>query len=325
MNRRRRRLLAGGCVALAIPRIVFAGSSEFPQKPIKVIVPFPPGAGSDILTRLVAQEMAKVLGQQLVIENRAGAAGNIGAAAAARMDADGYSLLAAPSSLVASSVLYANLPFDLDRDFDPIAMLGAIPFVLVIRDGISANTVVELVRLAKYKPDSLTYASTGNGSAPHLVTESFNLQAGIRTRHIPYKGSAPALNDLLGGQVDMMFSNLLSVVPQIKGRKLRALGIATRTRSQDLPAIPTFIESGFAGFEWSTWAALMAPHGTPAAVIERLNAAVQAALRVPGLAERLREQGADAQTPSVAETATFIRNERIRLVATVKAANMHFD
>ncbi|MES2186558.1 MAG: tripartite tricarboxylate transporter substrate binding protein [Pseudomonadota bacterium] len=320
---RRRALLSLGGMAAGLPGA--ARAQAWPARPVRVIVPFPPGAGADIVTRLVMAKLSILLGQPFFIDNRSGAAGNIGAAAVARAEPDGYTLLAAPSSIAVSQALYTNLPFDLQKDFTPVAMMASIPSLLVARPTLPVQSVAELVALAQRQPDTLTFASTGTGTAPHLVTASFMVQAGIQMRHIPYRGTPPAINDLLAGQVDLMFANLASVLPQVQAGKLKALGIASTRRNPGLPQLPTLIESGYPDFDFGTWVAVLAPKGTPAAAVERLNAAVQQVLQGQDLREQLREQGAEVREGSPEQTAAFIHAESARLARVIKTANIHLD
>ncbi len=322
---RRAALRAGVAAGAAWAGIVGAQAPAWPARPVKLIVPFPPGAGADIVTRLVAAKLTTGLGQPFFIDNRSGAAGTIGATAAAHAEPDGYTLLATPSSIAVAGALYSNLPFDLQKDFVPVAMMASIPSLLVTRADLPVQSVGEMVSMAKLKPDTLTFASTGTGTAPHLITTTFMLQAGIRMRHIPYRGTPPAMNDLLSGQVDLMFANLASVLPQVQAGKLKALGIASARRNPALPQVPTLIESGYADFDYGTWVAILAPRGTPAAVVDRLNAAVAQATQGQDLRDQLREQGAEVREGTAAQTAAFIRGESERLARTIKAADIHLD
>jgi tripartite-type tricarboxylate transporter receptor subunit TctC len=248
-----------------------AFADNYPVKPIKILVPFPPGAGVDIVTRLIANKLSLAMGQQFIIENRSGAGGNVGAAEAARAMPDGYTLLAAPSSIALSQSLFKNLPFNVEKDFRAVGLMASVPFVLVINPAIPAKSLPELITLAKSQAGELTYASTGNGSSPQLTAEMFKLQAQIDIRHVPYRGSAPALTDLISGQVTMMFANALSVLPYIQSGRLRALAITSLQMNASLPDIPTMTRAGLSGFESETWFVLLAPSGTPSDIIQSLN------------------------------------------------------
>jgi tripartite-type tricarboxylate transporter receptor subunit TctC len=297
-------------------------AQSYPVRPVRVIVPFPPGSGADITTRIVAPRLSEALGQQLVVENRAGAAGNIGAEVAARAAPDGYTLLAAPASIAISQTLYRKLPFDLVRDFQPIAMLASVPFILVVHPSLPAKNVKDLVALAKSRPGQINYASTGSGSSPHLTAEMLKLQAGIDVVHVPYKGTPLAVTDLLTGQVSFMFANALSVLPQVSGGRLRALGITSAKRSATTPQLPTMIESGLPGFESGTWYALLAPAGTPPSVIERLHAASIKIITNPDIQSRLRSMGGEPATLSPQQTTAFLKAEYERWGRVIREAGI---
>ena len=229
------------------------GSGQaYPTKPVRIVVGFPPGAGSDIVTRLVTPGMAKALGQQFVVDNRAGAAGNIGAEVVARAPADGYTLLTMTASLVIGPALTRKLPFDVTKDFDPAVLLASVPFVLVVHPSLPAKSAKELVALARTRPGQLTFASTGQGSSPHLTGEMLRMHGGVNLLHIPYKGTPQATTDLISGQVTMMFANTLSVLPSVRSQRLRALAVTSAKRAAAAPEVPTMIEAGYADFESGT-------------------------------------------------------------------------
>ena len=305
------------CVALAAAH---AAAQSYPVKPVRVIVPFPPGAGADITTRLIAPRLSEGLGQQLVVENRAGAAGNIGAEVVARAAPDGYTLLIAPASIAISQTLYKKLPFDLVRDFQPVAMLASVPFILVVHPSLPAKDVKELVALAKSRPGQINYASTGSGSSPHLTAEMLKMQARIDVVHVPYKGTPLAVTDLLSGQVSFMFANALSVLPQVSAGRLRALAITSAKRSATTPQLPTMIESGLPGFESGTWYALLAPAGTPREVVARLSGEVARLTRNADLRDKLAAQGAEALTMTPEQTAAYIKGEIAKWGKVVRAS-----
>jgi tripartite-type tricarboxylate transporter receptor subunit TctC len=305
------------CMALAAAH---AAAQSYPVKPVRVIVPFPPGAGADITTRLIAPRLSEGLGQQLVVENRAGAAGNIGAEVVARAAPDGYTLLTAPASLAISQTLYQKLPFDLVRDFQPVAMLASVPFILVVHPSLPAKNVKELVALAKSRPGQINYASTGSGSSPHLTAEMLKMQARIDVVHVPYKGTPLAVTDLLSGQVSFMFANALSVLPQVNAGRLRALGITSAKRSATTPQLPTMIESGLPGFESGTWYALLAPAGTPREVVARLSGEVARLTQNADLRDKLAAQGAEALTMTPEQTAAYIKSEIAKWGKVVRAS-----
>ena len=280
---------------------------------------FPPGSGADITTRLVAPKLSEALGQQFIVDNRAGAAGNIGAEAAARSPADGYTLLTAPASTAISQTLYQKLNYDLLKDFEPVALMAGVPFMLVVHPSLPAKNVKDLVALAKAKPGQLTYGSTGNGSSPHLTTEMLKLQTGLDIVHVPYKGTPPAVTDLLSGNITFMFANSLSVLPHVQTNRLRALAVTSPKRSASTPNLPTVAES-FPGFESGTWFALLAPTGTPREVINRLNAAVSKVVQLPDVREKIVAQGGDPLAGTPQQVGAYIKSEVAKWGKVVRAS-----
>ena len=300
-------------------------AQSYPSKTVRMIVPFPPGGTTDILGRLAAQKLSEALGHQVIVDNRPGAGGNIGAELAAKSPADGYTLLAAPgSTLTIHPSLYAKLPFDPLRDFAPITMLAAVPNLLVVHPSLPVKSVKDLIALAKAKPGELNYASTGAGQSTHLSMELFKNMAGVKITHVPYKGSAPAISDLMGGHVLLMFDNMPSALPQAKAGKLRGVAVSTSKRSPVMPSVPTVSESGLPGFEVSVWFSVLAPANTPREIIDRLNAVLVKALHTPDMRERLASQGGEAigNTPEafaaqmkadIAKWAKVVRDSNIKL------------
>ena len=284
-------------------------AQTYPVKTVRIVVPFPAGAGADTTTRLFTPKLTEALAQQFIVDNRAGAAGNIGAEAVARATADGYTLLTAPASLASSRSLYKNLSFDLARDFEPAAMLASAPFVLAVHPSVPAKSVQELIAFAKSRPGQLNFASTGIGGVNHLAAELFKHMAGIDIVHVPYKGTATAIPDLIGGQVSMMFTSTLSSLPHVKAGRLRALAITSAKRSLAAPELPTVAESGLGGYESSTWFALLAPAGTPREIVTRLNATIVAIGQTPEIRDRLVAQGAEPLGGTPEQVAAFIRSE----------------
>ncbi len=270
-----------------------AAAQGYPVKPVRVIVPFPPAAGADIVARTITPRLAEVYGQQFVVDNRAGAAGNIGAELAAKSVPDGYTLLFTPASVASSQSLYQKLGYDLEKDLEPISLVASTPFVLVVHPSLPVKTVKDLIAMAKAKPGLLLYASTGNGGSPHLATELFRKDAKIDIVHIPYKGTPPAVTDLIAGQVSMMFANTLTVLPYVKSGRLRALGISGSKRSAAIPELPTIAESGVPGFEASTWFGMLAPTGTPKDITTRLTAETRKIVQAKAVNDSLIAQGAD--------------------------------
>ncbi len=268
--------------------------SQYPDRPIRLVIPQPPGGASDIYVRLIAQRMEAILGQRIVIENRAGASGNLGAEVVAKAPADGYTLLATPSAtLTVNPSLYARMPFDWKKDFAPITNLVDLPTLLVVNPALPARSVSELIQLAKKSPGKLNYASAGSGQMIHLAMELFKSSAGVDIVHVPYKGGGQALPDVIAGQVEMMFLSIPATIQHVKAGQLRALGVTSPKRSTALPDVPTIAESGLPGYEVSLWIGLFAPAGTPPQVIRTLNAAARSALTSPEVRERLAADGSD--------------------------------
>jgi tripartite-type tricarboxylate transporter receptor subunit TctC len=297
----------------------------YPTKPVKIIVPFPPGAGVDIVTRMIATKLSLSVGQQFIIENRSGAGGNIGAAEVARAVSDGYTLLAAPSSIALSQSLYKNLSFNVEKDFKAVGLMASVPFVLVVNPTVPAKSLSELIALAKSKPGILTYASTGNGSSPQLTAEMFKAQAQIDIQHVPYRGSAPALNDLMAGQVTMMFANVLSVLPHIQSGSLRAIAVTGLQSNASLPEIPTMSKAGLPNFESETWFALLTPAGTPNNIIQTLNAKLVEITQQTDTQSNLMKQGATPKTGSPAQVDAFLKSEIEKYGKIIKNSGIQID
>ena len=312
---------AGAIVALAIAATLPLSirAQSYPAKPVRVIVPFPPGSGADITTRLVTPKLSEMLGQPFVVDNRAGAAGNIGADLVAHAPADGYLLLTAPASVAIGQTLYAKPGFDLVRDFEPIALMAGVPFILVVHPSLPAKNVKDLVAIARARRGQLTYGSTGNGSSPHLTTEMLKLATGIDVVHVPYKGTPPAVTDLLSGNITFMFANSLSVLPHVQSGRLRALAVTSAERSSTMPQLPTVAES-FPRFESGTWFALLAPAKTPQDAIAKLNAAVVKAVQLPDVREKFHAQGAEPLSGTPREVGAYIRSEVEKWGRVVKAS-----
>lgn len=287
MKRMRHALFASALAVLATA----ATAQDFPARPVRVLVPYGTGGVTDITARIVTPRMAEALGQQIVVENRPGGASIPGTDAVAKAKPDGYTLLLTSTALAANPILFRKLPYDAVRDLAPVAFLAIVPTVLVVHPGVPANTVQELVALARTKP--LDYGSAGNGSGNHLTTEMFKHAAGVQAQHIPYKGGGAVMADLVGGQVAFVFAVLPTAYPFIQGGKLRALGVSSARRNPALPNVPTVAESGVPGFDVNEWLGIFAPAGTPPAVVEKLNAAANAALRHPEVLEKLRGVGAE--------------------------------
>jgi len=295
-----------------------AGQS-YPVRPVRVISPYPPGSSADIIGRIYAPKLTDTLGKQFVVDNRAGASGNIAAEIVARAAPDGYTLLLLNTAIVASQPLYKSLPFDIARDFQSVGMLGIAAYLLVVNHSVPAKSVQELVALAKARAGKLVYASTGIGGGLHLTMELFKLQTGTSMLHVPYKGSAMAVPDLIGGQIDTMFGSAPALLPHVRTGRIRALGITSLKRGAVLPEIPTIAESGVPGFESVSFTALAVPTGTPRAVIRRLNTVINQSARSTDTSTALANQSTDPAPMTPDQTTAYIRDEIVKWkkVATV--------
>jgi len=314
------------CIALALAATGALAQGAYPDHPVRIIVPFPAGGPADALARLVGDKLAQSLGQPFVTENKAGAGGNIGMEQGARAAADGYTLTLAPvGNLTVQPVLYKNLAYDPAKDFAPITVLATVPNVLIVHPSVPAKSVAELVALAKAKPGSLNYASPGNGSIPHLAGELFKRMAGVDIVHIPFNGVAPATNAVLAGTVQMFFAQSSSALPQWRAGKVVALGVATAKRISAAPDLPTIAEQGFPEFEATSWYGLVAPAGTPAAIVDRLHGEIVKALREPDVREKIAGLGADPVGNTPAEFAALQHAETVRWTRVARQANIHAD
>jgi tripartite-type tricarboxylate transporter receptor subunit TctC len=316
-------MLATGALALA----PFAAQAQaFPSKALTIVVPFSAGGTTDILARVVGQYMAKDLGQPVIIDNRAGAGGNIGAQMVARAAPDGYTLLMGTVGTHAiNQSLYKKMPFDPIKDFAPITRVALVPNLLVANPSQPFKTVKELIAYAKANPGKVSFASSGSGTSIHLSGEMFQQMAGVEMQHIPYKGSAPALTDLLGGQTAIMFDNMPSVISHVRAGKLRPIAVTTPTRSPALPDVPTIAESGVPGYSATSWFGILAPASTPAPVIAKLNASILKALADPEVRKKLAEQGAEPHGEKPEQFAEFIRSETAKWGQTVKVSGATAD
>ena len=317
--------------AIAIAAAAFAVAAQgqdiaaYPAKPIRIVVPFPAGGSADLLPRIVGEKLATRFGQSVLVENRAGAAGNIGAEAVFKAEPDGYTLLSAPPPpLVINPSLYAKLAFD-PSAFVPVTVIAAIPNVLLVHPKVPVNSVQEIVAYAKANPGKLNYASQGSGSTSHLTAEMFKSMAGVRITHVPYKGTAPALTDLLGGQVDIMFDNLGVSLQHVRSGKLKALAICSEKRVASLPNVPTVAESGLPGFVAVAWFGVVAPPGTPPAIAAKLATAIADVLRMPEVAKRLADLSAEPVGNTPAEMAAFMKDEVERWRRVIVSAGVKVD
>jgi tripartite-type tricarboxylate transporter receptor subunit TctC len=315
------------CFALLLACAVSftAGGEEWPAKPVRIIVPFPAGGSADLMPRTVAEKLAAKWGQPVIVDNRPGAAGNIGADAVFRADPDGYTLMSSPPPpLVINKLLYPRLSYDPD-EFVPISVIGAIPNVLLVNSQVPVNSVAELIAYAKVNPGKLNYASQGSGTTSHLTAELFKSMAGgLDITHIPYKGTAPALTDLLAGQVDMMCDNLGVSLPHVRAGKLKALAVASRKRFPGLPEVPALAET-LPGFESAAWFGIVAPPKTSAAIAEKVAVGVQEALKLADVRKRLADLSAEPLGYSPSETAAFMRQESERWGAVIRAAHVKVE
>jgi tripartite-type tricarboxylate transporter receptor subunit TctC len=309
-----------GAAALpVVGRIAWA--QAYPTRPVRIIVPVAPGGALDIIARIIGQQLSGRLGQPFVIENRPGAGTNIGIEAAVRASADGYTLLLIPQSVTTNATLYENLSFNFIRDIVPVAMLSSLPLVMEVSPEVPAKTVAEFIAYAKSNPGKVTMASGGTGSASHVGGELFKLMTGIDMLHVPYRGGSPALTDLIGGQVQVMFSPLPESIGAIKAGNVRALAVATAARSEALPEVPTVADS-VPGFEASTWQGIGAPRNTPDEIVERLNREINAVLADPKIRERLAELGSVPTPMSPADFKNLIAAETAKWGKVIRAANI---
>ena len=320
-----RRLLRGSAALLFVFAASIAYGQSYPSRPVRVIVTFPPGAGSDISTRLVTAKLTETMGRSFVVDNRAGAAGNIGVDLAAHAAPDGYTLLSVTASAAISQSAYAKAPFDLVKNFAPVALIASAPFVLALHPAIPAKSFQDLIALAKSKPGQLSYATPGTGSSPHMAGELLKMETGINILHVPYKGTVPATADVIAGNVSMALANTLVALPHVKAGRLRAVAITSAKRSTIVPDIPTVAESGVRGFEAGTWYGMLAPAGTSRSIIDRLNQSIVQIVQLPDVREKLALQGAEPLSGSPDEVGEFVRREVARWAKVVKAAGVRLD
>ncbi len=308
----------------AVASAVFA--QPYPSKPIKIIVPYPPGGTSDILARSVGQKLTETLGQTVIVENKPGATGNIGADFVAKSPPDGYTLLLADiGSLAIAPSVTPSLPFDPVKDFAPVVMVAYSPHILALNPAVPASSVKELVALLKAKPDSLNFAVSGVGGANHLAGIDFAARTGVKWTYVPYKGGSQAITDLMAGHAQVMFNGMLATYPAVKDGKLKAIAISSAKRFSAAPDLPTVAESGVPGFETGSWQGIVAPAGTPPEVVKKLHGAVTAILATPEMKEKLIASGAEVLPQSPEQFGAFIRNEKARWAKVVKDSGAKFD
>jgi tripartite-type tricarboxylate transporter receptor subunit TctC len=303
-----------------------AHAQTYPSKPVRFVVPLAPGGGSDLVARTVAMKLTEALGQPVVIDNRAGAAGSIGADIAAKSPPDGHTLfLGSNGPLAINPSLYAKLPYDASRDFAPVSLVTVMPFVLVVHPTLPVKSVKELIALAKSRPGQLNYGSPGNGSTTHLANELLKSMTGMQIAHVPYKGVAPAATDLISGNIQMMSGDLSTLVPHVRSGRMRPLAVTSARRSELLPELPTVAEAGVPGYEAIGWFGVLVPAGTPAAIVERLNGAMLKGLAAPDARQRLSAFGGDVAAGSPEQFAAHIRTEAAKWGKLIKAIGLKAD
>lgn len=333
-DRRRATLACLLRAAVAAPVLLRGGSalaqagtaaSGYPSRPVRVVLPYPPGGPTDVLVRIVAAELGKLLGQPFTIDNKAGASGMIGSAEVAKAMPDGYTLLGNASIHVINPSLYPKVSFDAIQDFAPITQLAHVPLVVVVNNDLPVRNIRELIAWGKTHPGKLNFGSSGNAAAPHLAGESFKIATGVQMQHVPYKGSSPALTDLMGGQIQLMFDSMPSATPFIKSGKLRALAVTTARRAASMPDLPTVAESGVPGFDISTWYGLWAPRATPREIVERLASEVARILRQPEVREKYAALGAEPIGSTPEAFAAYCRSELDKWARVVRESGAKAD
>lgn len=303
-----------------------AAAQSYPNRVIRMIVPFPPGGGSDYMARIIQSRLADNIGQNIVIDNRGGAGGTVGSDMAAKATPDGYTIvMGSVATHAISASLYKKLPYDPIKDFSAVAPVGSMPHILVVHPTLNVKTAQELIALAKAKPGAVNYASAGSGSVGHLTVELFKSMAGIDLRHIPYKGSGPALVDLAGGQVKVMFDTLATGLPHVKSGRLRGLAVSSVQRAPAAPEVPPLAEVGVPGFEVRGWYGILAPAGTPASAVQALNSAIVKIMRLPEVRDLMISQGAEPMTASAGEFATYLKKEVLKWGEVVKKSGARVD
>ena len=327
MNQQRRSILIGGAAAaLAAMHPAAWSSTAFPTKPVRIIVPLAPGGSADAMCRLIGTGLAKVLGQPVIVENRAGAGGLSGLAEVTKAKPDGYTLgYSLAGALTVAPHIAKNMPFDAMKDLAPLTQVVAVPEILVVHPSVGVKSLAELVARAKAQPGRINFGSAGNATVPHLGGELLKREAGIDMVHVPYKGSGPALNDLLAGQIQVMVSDITLVRPHIAAGRLIALAVAGPARVSELPQVPTAAQAGLPGFVISNWHGMVAPAGTPAAVLAQLRDAIAQAVRLPEVTARIDAEGAEAVVSTPADFAGFLRQESARSASLVKTLGIRWE
>ena len=311
---------------LGMAGTVQAQANDYPAKPIRLVVPAAPGGGADFLARIVGVKLGELVGQSVVVENRAGASGTIAADGTAKSAGDGYTVLMGQStSIVIAPQLYPKLPYDTLRDLKPVTLVAEVPNVMVVHPSVPANTVKELIALAKAKPEMLNFGSSGNGAPSHLAGEMFKSATGTRLVHVPYKGAGPAVNALIAGEIQVMFAPIVAVLPQVKSGRLRALGVTSAKRSAAAPDLPTLAEAGLAGYEISSWFGLFVPASTPATVVDKLFKETTRVLKSPDVIERFAKEGAEPVGSTPADFNNYVRTEFVKYNKVIKDNGIKAD
>ena len=319
----RRAIMLAALATVIAPAM--AQSDAYPDKPIRVVVPYPPGGGTDVIARIMQVSLQQALGQSLLIDNRGGAGGSVGTDIVAKSSPDGYAVLFTLSSHTINPAIFPKLPFNTAKDFAPVGMVASLPQILVALPGFAASTVPELIKLAKEKPGELQFASVGNGSPSHLAGELFNLRTGTRITHVPYRGGGPAMNDVLGGQVSMLWVSIPAAAQFVKAGKVKAIAVSTVKRSAAFPDVPTVQESGVRDFEVDSWYAMFVPAKTPKPVIDKLNKALNTVLKEPEIRSKLLGQGAEAVGGSPAELGKVVTAELAKWSKLAKEAGIKVE
>ncbi|MGH6783437.1 MAG: Bug family tripartite tricarboxylate transporter substrate binding protein [Sphingomicrobium sp.] len=316
------RVLSSGLICLGLCSVELAAQTDYPSRPVRIVVPSAPAGGTDIVARVLAQQLSKSIGQQFFVENRPGAGQMLGIEAVAQSAPDGYTLLMAASTLAINPLMYKKVRYDAVRDFAPITQVASLPNVLVVNPSRPIHSLAELIAVARQRPDELTYASAGIGTSPHMGMELLKSMAGINVRHIPHKGTAAALTDIIAGRVATMLASVISAKPHVDAGTLRALAVSGPRRVEGLAGIPTVAEAGVPKYEALQWYGLLAPAGTPAAVVARLQSEVAQALRLPEVKERLATDGAEPVGGTPSEFAALIKSEIEKWASVARAANI---
>ena len=319
-------LLCAAALFAAADRATCADSAiGYPTKPVRLVVPWPPGGGTDVFARVIGQKLGERLGYTVVVDNRPGASGNVGAEMVAKLPPDGYTIMLATITLATNPSMYKALNFEPLKDFAPITLVAGVPHVLVVSPTLAANSVKDLIALAKAEPGKLNYASAGNGSPFHLAAELFKSLTGTTIVHVPYQGGGPAITAVIGGQVQLTFGNLVAVLPLVKGGKLKALGVTGATRSAAAPDLPTIAEEGVRGYDFSSWFGFFAPGKTPKAVIAKLNQEIVHILKTPEMKNRLTQDGADVIASTPQEFSAYLASETRKWEQVIKQAGIRAD